>query len=94
VSTFVDSGVSRGQRGGTPTAVNLSFLDRSRYFIFQITPHLFSRDLVDLVPDPLLLRNCDCARESNPGPLGQQPGALSTQIKSTQYEQEEQRRRM
>jgi hypothetical protein len=30
--TFVDRGVSRGQRGGSPTAVNLSFLDRNRYF--------------------------------------------------------------
>jgi hypothetical protein len=28
VPTFVDRGVLRGQRGGTPTAVNLSFLDR------------------------------------------------------------------
>jgi hypothetical protein len=27
VSTFVDRGVSRGQRGGSPTVVNLSFLD-------------------------------------------------------------------
>jgi hypothetical protein len=35
VPTFVDRGVSRGQRGGTPTAVNLSFLDRSRYFSFK-----------------------------------------------------------
>jgi hypothetical protein len=35
VSTFVDSGVSRGQRGGSPTVVNLSFLDRSRYFSFK-----------------------------------------------------------
>jgi hypothetical protein len=33
VPTFVDRGVSRGQRGETPTAVNLSFLDRSRYFL-------------------------------------------------------------
>jgi hypothetical protein len=32
VPTFVDGGVSRGQRGGSPTVVNLSFLDRSRYF--------------------------------------------------------------
>jgi hypothetical protein len=30
VSTFVDRGVSRGQRGGFPTVVNLSFLDRER----------------------------------------------------------------
>jgi hypothetical protein len=32
VPTFVDRGVSRGQRGGSHTVVNLSFLDRSRYF--------------------------------------------------------------
>jgi hypothetical protein len=30
VPTFVDIEVSRGQRGGSPTVVNLSFLDRSR----------------------------------------------------------------
>jgi hypothetical protein len=30
VSTFVDRGVSRGQRGGLYTVVNLSFLDQSR----------------------------------------------------------------
>jgi hypothetical protein len=30
VPTFVDRGVSRGQRGRFPTVVNLSFLDRSR----------------------------------------------------------------
>jgi hypothetical protein len=35
VSTFVDRGVSRGQRGGFPTVVNLSFLDRSLYFSFK-----------------------------------------------------------
>jgi hypothetical protein len=35
LSTFVDRGVSRGQRGGSPTVVNLSFLDRSRYFSFK-----------------------------------------------------------
>jgi hypothetical protein len=29
VSTFVDGGVSRGQRGGSPTVVNLRFLDRN-----------------------------------------------------------------
>jgi hypothetical protein len=28
MSTFVDRGVSRGQRGSSPTVVNLSFLDR------------------------------------------------------------------
>jgi hypothetical protein len=35
VSTFVDRGVWRGQRGGSPTVVNLCFLDRSRYFYFK-----------------------------------------------------------
>jgi hypothetical protein len=35
VPTFVDRGVSRGQRDGTPKAVNLTFLDRSRYFSFK-----------------------------------------------------------
>jgi hypothetical protein len=35
VPTFVDRGMSRGQRGGSPTVVNLSFLDRSRYFSFK-----------------------------------------------------------
>jgi hypothetical protein len=33
--TFVDGWVSRGQRGGSPTVVNLSFLDRNRYFSFK-----------------------------------------------------------
>jgi hypothetical protein len=32
VSTFVDRGVSRGQRGGSPTVVNLSFLDRASVY--------------------------------------------------------------
>jgi hypothetical protein len=32
VPTFVDRGVSRGQRGGSPTVVNLGFLDRSRHW--------------------------------------------------------------
>jgi hypothetical protein len=31
VPTFVDRGVSRGQRGGSLTVVNLSFLDRTRF---------------------------------------------------------------
>jgi hypothetical protein len=35
VPTFGDRGVSRGQRGGSRAAVNLSFLDRSRYFSFK-----------------------------------------------------------
>jgi hypothetical protein len=35
VPTFGDRGMSRGQRGGSPTVVNLSYLDRSRYFSFK-----------------------------------------------------------
>jgi hypothetical protein len=35
VPTFVVRRVTRGQRGGSPTVVNLSFLDRSRYFSFK-----------------------------------------------------------
>jgi hypothetical protein len=38
-----------------PTAVNLGFLDRSRYFFFHVA-QLSSRGWVDPVPDPLLLR--------------------------------------
>jgi hypothetical protein len=54
--TFVDRGVSRGQRGVSPTVVNLGFLDRSRYCSFKqllIYPH---KGWVDPVPDPLLLK--------------------------------------
>jgi hypothetical protein len=35
VPTFVDRGVSRGQRGRSHTVVNLSFLDQNRYFFFK-----------------------------------------------------------
>jgi hypothetical protein len=35
VPTFADRGVSHGPRGGSPTVVKLSFLDRSRYFSFK-----------------------------------------------------------
>jgi hypothetical protein len=35
VPTFADRGVSRGQRGGSPTVVNLSFLDRNLHFSFK-----------------------------------------------------------
>jgi hypothetical protein len=54
VLSSVDRGVSRGKRGGSPTVVNLSFLDRSRYFSFKsllIYPH---KGWMDPVPDPLL----------------------------------------
>jgi hypothetical protein len=32
--TFVDREVSRGQRGGSPAVVNLSFLDRTSLFLY------------------------------------------------------------
>jgi hypothetical protein len=35
VPTFVDRGVSRNQRGGSTTVVNLSFLDRGCYLSFK-----------------------------------------------------------
>jgi hypothetical protein len=35
VPSIVDRGMSRCQRGESPTVVNLSFLDRSRYFSFK-----------------------------------------------------------
>jgi hypothetical protein len=44
-----------------PTVVNLDFLDRSRYFFFQVAPQLSSRGWVDPVPDPPLLRKSGSA---------------------------------
>jgi hypothetical protein len=35
VPIFTDRGVSRGQRGGSPTVVNLRSLDQSRYSSFK-----------------------------------------------------------
>jgi hypothetical protein len=43
--TFVDRRESSGQRGGSRTVVNLSFLDRSRYIFSQGAPHLSSQGL-------------------------------------------------
>jgi hypothetical protein len=39
-----------------PTAVNVCFPNRSRFFSIQVTPQLSSRGWVDPVPDPLLRR--------------------------------------
>jgi hypothetical protein len=50
VPTFVDRGMSRGQRGGSPTVVKVSFLDPSRDFPFNYL-HIFShKGWVDPVP--------------------------------------------
>jgi hypothetical protein len=45
VPIYADTEVSGGQCGGSPTVVNLSFLDRSLYFFFQVAPHLSSQGL-------------------------------------------------
>jgi hypothetical protein len=53
VSTFADRGC--GVVSVTdPYGRILSFLDRSRYFFFQVAPQLYSRGQVDPAPDPLL----------------------------------------
>jgi hypothetical protein len=55
VSTFAD----RGCRVVSPTdphGRNLGFIDRSRYYFFQVAPQLYLRGSVDRVPDSLLLR--------------------------------------
>jgi hypothetical protein len=50
----------------------LDFLDRSRYFFFQVAPQLYSRGRVDPVPDPVLLRKSGSARTRTrtPGSVG------------------------
>jgi hypothetical protein len=44
-----------------PHGYILGFVDRSRYFLFQVAPRLYSRGRIDLVPDPLLLRKSGSA---------------------------------
>jgi hypothetical protein len=61
VPTFVYRGVSRGQRSGSPMVVNLSFLDRSRYFSFKSLLIYPFKVWVDPVPDLLLLRKSGSA---------------------------------
>jgi hypothetical protein len=43
----------------------LGFLDRSRYFFFQVAPQLYSRGWVDPVQDSLLLRKSGSAGNRN-----------------------------
>jgi hypothetical protein len=40
----------------------LGYLDRNHYFFFQVAPQLYARGWVDPVPDPLLIRKSDSAR--------------------------------
>jgi hypothetical protein len=60
VPTSVARGVSRDQRDGSPTAVNL-FSRPEPLLFFQVAPHLSSRGWVDPVPDPLLRRKLGSA---------------------------------
>jgi hypothetical protein len=66
VPNFVDRGVSRGQRGGFPTVVNLQFSRREPLLFFQVAPHLSPRSWVDPIPDPLLLRKFGSAGNRTP----------------------------
>jgi hypothetical protein len=83
VPTFVDRGLSRGQCGRSPTAVNLSFVDRSRYFSFQVAPHLSSQGLSGPRSRPTATQKFCYRRESNPRPLCLQPGTLTTRPQMT-----------
>jgi hypothetical protein len=65
-ATLVPTSAVRGGGGHVvcvtdPYGSILGFLDRSRYFFFQVAPQLYSRVWVDPVPDPLLLRKSDSA---------------------------------
>jgi hypothetical protein len=48
-------------QGADPYGRNLGFLDRSRYFFFQVVPQLKSRGKMDPVSGPLLLRKSGSA---------------------------------
>jgi hypothetical protein len=60
VPTFAGRGC-RGVSATNPHGHILGFLDRSRYYFFQVSPQLHSRSWVDPIPDPLLLRNAGSA---------------------------------
>jgi hypothetical protein len=79
VSEVVPTSADRGCRVVSvtdPRGHNLGFLDRSRYFFFQVAPHLYSRGWVDPVPDPLLLRKFGSAGNRNraSGPVARNSG--------------------
>jgi hypothetical protein len=76
VPAFVDRGCCLVSTTD-PYGSNFVFLDRNRYFFFQIVPQLYSGGWVDPVPDPLLLRNL-VAPGIEHGLLDLQPGTLTT----------------
>jgi hypothetical protein len=69
--------VSRGQSGGSPTVVNLSFLGRSRYFLSSSSSFILTR-LSGPRSRPTATQKIWFHRKSNPGPLGLQPETLTT----------------
>jgi hypothetical protein len=60
VPTFADRGC-RVVSATDPHGHILGFLDRSRYYFFQVAPQLYSRGWEYPVPDPLLLRKSGSA---------------------------------
>jgi hypothetical protein len=70
--------MSRGQRGGSPTAVNLSFLDRSLYLFLSNSSSVILTRLSGPRSRHTICQKIWRRRESNPGPLGLQPETLTT----------------
>jgi hypothetical protein len=60
VSTFADRGC-HVVSVIDPYGRNIGFLDRNRYFFFEVALHLYSRGWVNSVPDPLVLRKSGSA---------------------------------
>jgi hypothetical protein len=60
VPKFADRGC-RVVNAANPHGRNFDFLDRGRYYFFQVAPQLSSRGWVDPVPHPLLLRKSGSA---------------------------------
>jgi hypothetical protein len=92
VPTFVVRGVSHGQCGRSPTVVNLSFLDQSHYFFFQVAPHLSSQGLSGPRSKPTATQKIWQPRGSNPDlwvcsqifwPLDHRGGHMNTVMKVT-----------
>jgi hypothetical protein len=54
VQTFADRGVSHGEHGGSPTVVNLSFLDQTKKGMRK--ENVFSKEIVRLVRSHVEIR--------------------------------------
>jgi hypothetical protein len=62
VQTFVDRGVSRGQRGGSHTVVNLSFLDGHRVAQLEIN---FETENLKTIPENIKLWFSEVGKRSH-----------------------------